>query len=134
MLQLQPSSLDNIYVRSSSGQQVPLSSMARFEPSNTSLSVNHQGQFPAVTVSFNLAPGVALGQATDIVRKATSDLRMPASVEGSFQGTAQLFQSSLANMPLLIGAALVAVYVVLGMLYESLVHPLTILSTLPSVP
>ena len=131
-LQLDPSSLEKIFVRSSKGQQIPLSSVARFEPSNTSLSVNHQGQFPAVTISFNLAPGVALGQATDIVRQAISELHMPSSVQGSFQGTAQVFQSSLANMPLLIGAALVSVYVVLGMLYESLVHPLTILSTLPS--
>jgi multidrug efflux pump subunit AcrB len=131
-LQLEPASLDKIYVRSSNGQQVPLSSLARFEPSNTSLSVNHQGQFPVVTLSFNLAPGVALGQATDIIRKATSELRLPSSVQGSFQGTAQVFQSSLSNMPLLAAAALVAVYVVLGMLYESLIHPLTILSTLPS--
>ena len=131
-LQLEPASLNKIYVRSANGQQVPLSSVAHFEPSNTSLSVNHQSQFPAVTVSFNLAPGVALGQATDIVRKATGELRLPSEVQGSFQGTAQVFQASLSNMPLLIAAALVAVYVVLGMLYESLVHPLTILSTLPS--
>src|SRR6185295_11663391 len=131
-LQLEPASLNKIYVRSANGRQVPLSSVAHFEPSNTSLSVNHQSQFPAVTVSFNLAPGVALGQATDIVRKATGELRLPSEVQGSFQGTAQVFQASLSNMPLLIAAALVAVYVVLGMLYESLVHPLTILSTLPS--
>jgi multidrug efflux pump subunit AcrB len=131
-LQLEPSSLENIYVRSANGQQVPLSSLARFEPSNTSLSVNHQSQFPVVTLSFNLAPGVALGQATDIIHKATSELHLPSSVQGSFQGTAQVFQASLRNMPLLAAAALVAVYVVLGMLYESLVHPLTILSTLPS--
>jgi hydrophobe/amphiphile efflux-1 (HAE1) family protein len=132
MLQLEPASLNKIYVRSANGRQVPLSSVAHFEPSNTSLSVNHQSQFPAVTVSFNLAPGVALGQATDIVRKATGELRLPSDVQGSFQGTAQVFQASLSNMPLLIAAALVAVYVVLGMLYESLIHPLTILSTLPS--
>jgi len=131
-LQLEPSSLDKIYVRSSHGQQVPLSAVAKFAPSNTSLSVNHQGQFPCVTVSFNLAPGVALGQATDIVRQATTDLHIPSSVQGSFQGTAQVFQASLSNMPVLILAAIFAVYVVLGMLYESLVHPLTILSTLPS--
>jgi multidrug efflux pump subunit AcrB len=131
-LQLEPSSLGKIYVRSAKGQQVPLSSLARFEPSNTSLSVNHQSQFPVVTLSFNLAPGVALGQATDIIHKATSELHLPSSVQGSFQGTAQVFQASLKNMPLLAAAALVAVYVVLGMLYESLVHPLTILSTLPS--
>ncbi len=131
-LQMSPSSLSQIYVRSSNGQQVPLSSVARFEASNTSLSVNHQSQFPAVTISFNLAPGVALGQAADIIHEATSELRMPSTVQGSFQGTAQVFQSSLNNMPLLVAAALLAVYIVLGMLYESLIHPLTILSTLPS--
>ena len=131
-LQFDPSSLNKIYVRSSTGRQVPLSSLARFEPSNTALSVNHQGQFPVVTLSFNLAPGVALGQATDIIRQATTELRMPSSVQGSFQGTAKVFQSSLSNLPLLAAAALLAVYVVLGMLYESLIHPLTILSTLPS--
>jgi hydrophobe/amphiphile efflux-1 (HAE1) family protein len=131
-LQLDPSTLDTIHVRSSKGQQVPLSSVARFETSNTSLSVNHQSQFPVVTLSFNLAPGVALGQAAEVLRAATAALHIPSSVRGSFQGTAQVFQSSLKNMPLLAFAALVAVYVVLGMLYESLVHPLTILSTLPS--
>jgi len=131
-LQLEPSSLEKIYVRSANGWQVPLSSLARFEPSNTSLSVNHQGQFPVVTLSFNLAPGVALSQAADVIRKATSELHLPANVQGSFQGTAQVFQASLRSMPLLAAASLVAVYVVLGMLYESLVHPLTILSTLPS--
>jgi len=131
-LQLEPSSLNKIYVQCSNGQQVPLSSLARFEPSNTSLSVNHQGQFQVVTLSFNLAPGVALGQAAEVIRKAAGELRLPSSVQASFQGTAQVFQSSLRDMPLLVAAALVAVYVVLGMLYESLVHPLTILSTLPS--
>jgi multidrug efflux pump subunit AcrB len=131
-LELEPASLAGIYVRSSNGQQVPLGGLAHFEPSNSSLSVNHQGQFPVVTLSFNLAPDVALGQATDAIRKASSELHLPASVQGSFQGTAQVFQSSLSNMPLLVAAALVAVYVVLGMLYESLIHPLTILSTLPS--
>jgi hydrophobe/amphiphile efflux-1 (HAE1) family protein len=131
-LQLDPSSLDKIYVRSSNGQQVPLSSIAKFAASNTSLSVNHQGEFPAVTLSFNLAPGVALSQATEIIRQATDDLHMPASVQGSFQGTAQQFQASLKNMPLLVLAAILAIYIVLGMLYESLIHPLTILSTLPS--
>jgi len=131
-LQRDPSSLDAIYVRSTKGQQVPLSSVAHFEASNTSLSVNHQSQFPAVTLSFNLTPGVALGQATEIVRQATDELHMPATVQGSFQGTAQQFQASLSGMPLLIAAAVLAVYLVLGMLYESLIHPLTILSTLPS--
>jgi hydrophobe/amphiphile efflux-1 (HAE1) family protein len=131
-LQLEPASLSKIYVRSADGRSIPLSTLARFEASNTGLSVNHQGQFPVVTLSFNLAPGVALGQATDIIRQATTELHLPASVQGSFQGTAQIFQSSLRGLPLLAAAALLAVYVVLGMLYESLVHPITILSTLPS--
>jgi multidrug efflux pump subunit AcrB len=131
-LQLDPSSLDKIYVHSANGQQVPLSSVARFKPSNSSLSVSHQGQFPAITISFNLAPGVALGQATEIVRQATEELHLPAGVQGSFQGTAQQFQASLTSMPLLIAAAIIAVYIILGMLYESLIHPLTILSALPS--
>ncbi|MEI6351586.1 MAG: efflux RND transporter permease subunit [Verrucomicrobiota bacterium] len=131
-LQLSPSSLEKIYVRSNTGQQVPLASVARFELQNTYLSVNHQGQFPATTLSFNLAPGVALGQATELIRKASEELRMPARVRGNFQGTAQVFQSSLATTPILFLASLVTVYIVLGMLYESLVHPLTILSTLPS--
>jgi hydrophobic/amphiphilic exporter-1 (mainly G- bacteria), HAE1 family len=129
---LDPSSLNQIYVRSTNGFLVPLTALAKFKPSNTFLSVNHQGQFPAVTLSFNLAPGVALGQATEVVEKAVEQLKMPSSVLGSFQGTAQVFRASMANMPLLIAAAVLAVYVVLGMLYESLIHPLTILSTLPS--
>ena len=127
-----PSSLDKIYVKSSTGKQVPLASVAKFKTSNTSLSVNHQGQFPAVTLSFNLAPKVALGDATEIVEKAVEELRMPSSVQGSFQGTAQVFRDSISNMPILVLAALLTVYIVLGMLYESLVHPLTIISTLPS--
>ena len=111
---------------------VPLSAVAKFKTGNTYLSVNHQGQFPAVTLSFNLAPGVSLGQATEAVQDAVDELHMPSSVQGSFQGTAQVFQASLASTPLLVLAALIAVYVVLGMLYESLIHPITILSTLPS--
>jgi len=130
--QLDPSSLQKIFVTSTNGQQVPLTAVAKFQPGNAFLSVNHQGQFPAVTLSFNLAPGVALGDATEIVKKVTDELRIPSSVQGSFQGTAQVFQSSLSTIPLLIAAALVTVYVVLGMLYESLIHPITILSTLPS--
>jgi hydrophobe/amphiphile efflux-1 (HAE1) family protein len=130
--QLEPSSLQKIYVRSSTGIQVPLASVAKFETGNTALSVNHQGQFPAVTLSFNLAPGVSLGRATDIVEEAARELKMPASIRGSFQGTAQVFQASLKNLPLLALAALLAVYIVLGILYESLIHPLTIISTLPS--
>ena len=129
---LDPSALNQIYVRSTNGFQVPLAAVAKFKPSNTFLSVNHQGQFPAVTISFNLAPGVALSQATEVVERAVEELKMPSSVLGSFQGTAQIFRASMANMPLLIAAALLAVYVVLGMLYESLIHPLTIISTLPS--
>jgi hydrophobic/amphiphilic exporter-1 (mainly G- bacteria), HAE1 family len=129
---LDPSSLNQIYVRSTNGFQVPLAAVAKFKPSNTFLSVNHQGQFPAVTISFNLAPGVALGQATEVVEQAVEELKMPSSVLGSFQGTAQIFRASMSNMPLLIAAAILAVYVVLGMLYESLIHPLTIISTLPS--
>ncbi|HVY70424.1 MAG TPA: efflux RND transporter permease subunit, partial [Verrucomicrobiae bacterium] len=130
--QLEPSALQKIYVRSDSGKQVPLASVAKFRPSSANLSVNHQGQFPAITLSFNLAPTVALGQATEIIEKAAAELKMPANVQGSFQGTAQVFRASLVNLPILILAALGAVYVVLGMLYESLIHPLTILSTLPS--
>ncbi|MGA2222556.1 MAG: efflux RND transporter permease subunit [Verrucomicrobiia bacterium] len=130
--QLDPSSLNKIYVASNTGHQVPLSSVAKFTTSNTSLSVNHQGQFPAVTISFNLAPGVSLGQATELIQNAAQQMRMPSSVQGSFQGTARVFQSSLASTPLLLLAALITVYVVLGMLYESLIHPITILSTLPS--
>ncbi len=130
--QLEPSALQKIYVRSGTGAQVPLASVARFETRNASLSVNHQGQFPAVTISFNLAPGVSLGRATDLVEEATRELKMPASIRGSFQGTAQIFQASLKNMPVLLLAAIFAVYIVLGILYESLVHPLTIISTLPS--
>jgi hydrophobe/amphiphile efflux-1 (HAE1) family protein len=127
-----PASLRNIYVPATNGLQVPLASVATFKPGNTSLSVNHQGQFPATTISFNLAPGVALGQATEIIKKATDELKLPATLQGSFQGTARVFQDSLSSTPILLAAALITVYVVLGMLYESLIHPLTILSTLPS--
>jgi multidrug efflux pump subunit AcrB len=127
-----PETLQDIYVRSPAGAQVPLSAFSHYEPTSTALAVNHQGQFPAVTLSFNLAPGVALGQAVDAIAATTQHLGLPASIRGSFQGTAQAFQASLANEPLLIAAALVAVYLVLGVLYESYIHPLTILSTLPS--
>jgi hydrophobe/amphiphile efflux-1 (HAE1) family protein len=127
-----PSSLQKIYVSSTNGTAVPLASVSKFEAGNTYLSVNHQGQFPAVTLSFNLAPGVSLGEAAELVRKASEELKMPSDVQGSFQGTAQVFQSSQSSTLILIFAALVAVYVVLGILYESLIHPITILSTLPS--
>jgi multidrug efflux pump subunit AcrB len=130
--QQNPDSLRGIYVRSSTGNEVPLNSFAHLEVANTTLSVNHQGQSPAETLSFNLAPGVALGQAVDAIDAAEREIGMPASVQGSFSGTAQAFQASLASEPYLILAALVTVYIVLGMLYESYIHPITILSTLPS--
>jgi multidrug efflux pump len=127
-----PETLRDIYVRAAGGPIVPLSAFTRCEPSTTSLTVNHQSQFPSVTLSFNLAPGVALGAAVSAIEAVTREIGLPASIRGSFQGTAQAFQASLANEPLLIAAALAAVYVVLGILYESYVHPITILSTLPS--
>ena len=125
-------SLDNIYVKSSNGMQVPLSTFTRFVPRQTTLAINHQGQFPATTISFNLAPGKSIGDAVDLVNKINTDLQIPASVNASFQGSAAAFQASLANEPLLILAALIVVYIVLGVLYESYIHPITILSTLPS--
>ena len=127
-----PSELSNTYIVSNTGAEVPLSAIARWEPTNTSLVVNHQGQFLATTVSFNLAPKASLSAAARAVETALQRIGVPTSIHGSFQGTAQAFQASLANQPLLILAALVAVYLVLGILYESLVHPLTIISTLPS--
>jgi len=130
--QLTPDALKSVYVITGQGAQVPLSAFAHFGPSNTSLSVNHQGQFPAVTISFNLAPGGDLGSATRAISNAELQMRMPATIHGSFQGTAAAFQDSLSSEPILILAALVAVYIVLGMLYESYIHPITILSTLPS--
>jgi hydrophobic/amphiphilic exporter-1 (mainly G- bacteria), HAE1 family len=133
-LQADPGTLNKLYVRSPiTGQQVPLSTFVRYDTQHVAfLSINHQAQFPAVTLSFNLAPGVALGQAVDAIEKTVYDIRMPRSVVGTFQGTAQAFQASLKSQPYLIAAALVAVYIILGMLYESYIHPLTILSTLPS--
>ena len=133
-LQADPGTLNKIYIKSPiSGQQIPLSTFVKFDTQHVSfLSINHQAQFPAVTLSFNLAPGVALGQAVDAIQKEVYDIRMPRSVLGTFQGTAQAFQTSLKSQPYLILAALVAVYIILGMLYESYIHPLTILSTLPS--
>ena len=124
--------LENIYVRGSNGTAVPLATFAHFGPSNTPLAVSHQGQYPSVTLSFNLAPGVSLGQATEIIENAERSIGFPATINASFQGTAAAFQSSLASEPLLILAALVTVYIVLGILYESYIHPITILSTLPS--
>ncbi len=125
-------SLDNIYVRATNGTNVPLSSFAHFEQTYTSLAVNHQGQFPSITLSFNLAPGVALGDATRLVQTAMNDIGVPSTIHASFQGTAAAFQQSLSTEPILILTALAAVYIVLGMLYESYIHPITILSTLPS--
>jgi multidrug efflux pump len=127
-----PQTLQDVYVRPAAGPPVPLAAFTRYQPEATALAVSHQGQFPSVTLSFNLAPGASLGAAVDAIDAATRQLGLPASIQGSFQGTAQAFQASLASQPLLIATALLAVYIVLGMLYESYVHPLTILSTLPS--
>lgn len=130
--QQNPASLSQIYVRSNTGTPIPLSTFAHFETRLSSLTVNHQGQYPSITLSFALAPGVALSEAVTQVQTAEQEIGMPANVHGAFAGTAQAFQASLKNQPLLILAALVAVYIVLGMLYESYIHPITILSTLPS--
>jgi len=130
--QQNPGSLQSIYLRGSSGGPVPLGSIVRTSETTGPLLISRQGQFPAVTVSFNLAPGVALGRAVKAVESATEKMGLPASIQGSFQGTARAFQASLTNEPLLILAALVTVYIVLGVLYESYIHPITILSTLPS--
>ncbi len=127
-----PETLHDIYVLSPGGTEVPLSAFASFSPSSTLLSVNHQGLAPATTLSFNLLPGYALGDAVNMVGDAVQKMVLPATVRGSFQGTAQAFQASLANEPFLILLALISVYIVLGILYESLIHPITILSTLPS--
>ncbi len=127
-----PDTLKETYVIGSSGAKIPLATFAHFGPANTSLSVNHQSQFVATTISFNLPPGVSLSQAAAAIEHALANLGVPSSVHGSFQGTAQVFQQSLNNQPILILAALIAVYLVLGILYESYIHPITILSTLPS--
>jgi multidrug efflux pump len=127
-----PEGLKYIYVIASGGKQVPLSVFARYEPSTAPLVVTHHGQFPSATLSFNLAPGMALGNAVAEVEKAAGQIGLPSNIHGSFQGTAQAFEDSLANEPLLIAAALATVYIALGVLYESLIHPVTILSTLPS--
>jgi multidrug efflux pump len=124
--------LRNTYVKSNTGAEVPLSSFTRYQPTNTALQVNHQGFYPAVTISFNLALGVPLGNAAKVVEGAMRDLGVPANVHGGFQGTAAAFKDSAQSQPWLILAALITVYIVLGMLYESVIHPITILSTLPS--
>ncbi len=124
--------LNDIYLRSPNGMQVPLSAVAHYEPSSTLLSVIHQGQFPSVTLSFNTTPDISLGEAVQAIEKSMLDVGLPGDIKGSFQGTAKAFQASVENQPLLILAALVTVYIVLGILYESYIHPLTILSTIPS--
>ena len=130
--QRNPQSLDNIYVKSSNGTQVPLSAFTHFEPQRASLAINHQGQFPSTVISFNIAPGKSIGDAVTVVNQVRKDLELPASVNAEFQGSAAAFVASLSNEPLLILAALIVVYIVLGVLYESYIHPITILSTLPS--
>jgi multidrug efflux pump len=127
-----PESLRNVYVSTSTGAQVPLSAFATFGPTSTPLGVQHQGQFVASTISFNLAPDVSLSQATRAVDDEMARIGVPTTVHGTFQGSARAFQSSLSSQPWLILAALITVYIVLGVLYESFVHPITILSTLPS--
>src|SRR5712672_1188798 len=130
--QQDPDSLKYIYVKSSNGTQVPLSAFTRFEPGAAALALNHQGQFPVVTLSFNLAPNAALGDAVNAINGVKQDLNMPPSIQATLQGTAAAFLNSLANEPILILAAVITVYIVLGILYESYIHPITIISTLPS--
>jgi multidrug efflux pump len=130
--QQNPDDLDNIYVKAGTGTQVPLSAFSHVEQANAALAINHQGQFPVVTLSFNLAPGVSLGEATKAIDAAEQAIHMPPGIHTSFQGTAAAFRNSLSSEPLLILAAIITVYIVLGVLYESYIHPVTILSTLPS--
>jgi len=127
-----PDALKDVYVEASAGKEVPLSAIAHFEPRTAALSVNHQGQFPSVTVSFNLAPGVSLSDASKAIIDLEQKIGMPSTIHGMFSGTLQAFQASFSTEPLLIITALLAVYIVLGILYESFAHPITILSTLPS--
>jgi multidrug efflux pump subunit AcrB len=127
-----PQGLKDIYVRSSTGAEVPLSAVAHYEPTTAPLSINHQGQFPCVTLSFNLPPGKSLSDAVAAIGEAAQKIGLPGDINGSFQGTAAVFQASLASEPMLLAAAILAVYIVLGILYESFIHPLTILSTIPS--
>ena len=127
-----PLNIQEIYIRSPAGGMVPLNSFTRIENSTTPLTVNHQGQFPVVTVSFNLAPGVSLGEAVEAIARVRREIGLPPGIVAGFQGTAEAFQASLRNTSILILAALVTVYIVLGVLYESYIHPITILSTLPS--
>jgi multidrug efflux pump subunit AcrB len=127
-----PSALSRIYLTTASGSRIPLSAVASFSNKVEPLTVNHQGQFPSVTLSFNVAPGYSLGQAVERVQTIQRDLHTPITLQGTFQGTAQEFQRSLVSMPILIAAAILVVYIVLGVLYESYIHPITILSALPS--
>jgi len=130
--QTDPTVLSKLYVIGNNGARVPLGSFAHFVNKVEALSVNHQGQFPAVTLSFNLAPGTSLGEAVDRINQMRYDIRAPATLQGTFQGTAQAFQQSLSSTPLLVAAAILVVYIALGVLYESYIHPVTILSALPS--
>jgi len=130
--QQNPQNLNDLYVQSTMGGSVPLSAFTHLDSVNAPLTVNHQEQFPVVNISFNLAPGTSLGDGVTAVNEVKQELGLPASIQASFQGTAQAFQASLVNEPFLILAALVTVYIVLGILYESYIHPITILSTLPS--
>jgi hydrophobic/amphiphilic exporter-1 (mainly G- bacteria), HAE1 family len=127
-----PSALDRIYIPAAGGQQVPLSTFVKLSETSVPLSISHQGQFPATTISFNLAPGVALGEATVAIERAAAKIGMPASIHGQFAGTAQAFKDSVASLPFLFLMAVLAIYIVLGVLYESYIHPITILSTIPS--
>jgi multidrug efflux pump len=127
-----PRSLNDIYIHPTTGGEVPLSAVTRYQPTTAALAVNHQGQFPSVTVSFNLAPGVALSGASSAITQMEEKIGMPDSIHAMFSGTLQAYQASLATEPLLIATAILAVYIVLGILYESCIHPITILSTLPS--
>jgi multidrug efflux pump subunit AcrB len=127
-----PDAVDRLFVKAASGDVVPLTSLIKRTAGSTPLSIPHQGQFPAITISFNLAPGASLGQAVEAIHAAEAAIGMPASMRAEFQGTAQAFTESLKSEPFLVLAALLSVYIVLGMLYESLIHPITILSTIPS--
>jgi multidrug efflux pump subunit AcrB len=127
-----PEALSRIYINSASGQQVPISTLVTSVMKAAPLVVNHQGQFPSVTISFNLAPGAALGQAVSAIQQVKKELSPPLSLQTSFQGNAQAFGASLKSTPILIGASLFVIYLILGMLYESVIHPVTIISTLPS--
>jgi len=130
--QADPNALSRIYIATPTGARVPLSTIAKFTTKIEPLTVNHQGQFPSVTLSFNVAPGYSLGQAVEAIQAIQDRLRTPITLQGTFQGTAQAFQASLTSTPLLVAAAILVVYIVLGMLYESYIHPITILSALPS--